>query len=66
MIFTILFKEFNHQIVDKWNKTEFLNLISDLKSNFTQTLGYLNPPLKTSTLDFFSGPFLLDLQNSKR
>ena len=44
-IFTILFRTSNDQIASKNIWTEFLSKFSDLKSNFTLTLGYLNPPL---------------------
>ena len=39
------FRTFHQKIVHKWPSTEFLFKLSDLKSNFTLTLGYLNPAL---------------------
>ena len=44
-IFTILLRTSNNQIASKKIWTEFLLKFSDLKSNFTLTLGYLNPAL---------------------
>ena len=46
IISSILFRASNHQILIKKNYTEFLLKLSDLKSEFTLTLGYLNPALK--------------------
>ena len=49
MIFSPLYYFFfttsNHQIIDKRSLTEFLINLLDMKSNFTLTLGYLNPAL---------------------
>ena len=50
IIFSILFKASNHQIVGKNNKTEFAFKFSYLNSNFTLTLGYLNPALNNPAL----------------
>ena len=50
IIFTILFRASNHQIVGKNSKTEFAFKFSYLNSNFTLTLGYLNPALKNPAL----------------
>ena len=49
--FTLFFLE--HSIIKldtKWIKLNFLLKLSDLKSNFTLTLGYLNPALNNLTL----------------
>ena len=43
MIFSILFRVSNHQIVGKRNKLHLLFKLSYLSSNFALTLGYLNP-----------------------
>ena len=53
-IFTILFRTSNDQIASKNIWTEFLSKFSDLKSNFTLTLGYLNPPLNNRGQNFKS------------
>ena len=45
IISSILYRASNHQILIKKNYTEFLLKLSDLKSEFTLTLGYLNPAL---------------------
>ena len=45
IISSILYRASNHQILIKKNFTEFLLKLSDLKSEFTLTLGYLNPAL---------------------
>ena len=45
IIFSILYGASNHQILIKKNYTEFLLKLSGLKSEFTLTLGYLNPAL---------------------
>ena len=47
IIFSILFRVSNHQIVDKKNSTDLLFTFSYLNSNFPLTLGYLNPALNT-------------------
>lgn len=49
MIFPILFRACNHQIVNKNNDTEFSLKLSDLKSDMTLTLGYVNPALNNTT-----------------
>ena len=43
MIFSILFRLSNHQIVGKRTKLNLLFKLSYLSSNFALTLGYLNP-----------------------
>ena len=43
MIFSILFRLSNHQIVGKRIKLNLLFKLSYLSSNFALTLGYLNP-----------------------
>ena len=43
IIFSILFRVSNHQIVDKENLTELAFKLQHLSSNFTLTLGYPNP-----------------------
>ena len=45
IIFFILYRASNHQNLIKKNYTEFLLKLLDLKSEFTPTLGYLNPAL---------------------
>jgi len=45
IIFSVLFRASNHQIVGKENKTEFAFKLSYHNSNFALTLGYLNPAL---------------------
>ena len=45
IISSILYRASNHQILIKKNYTEFLLKLSGLKSEFTLTLGYLNPAL---------------------
>ena len=45
IISSILYRASNHQILIKKNYTEFLLKLLDLKSEFTPTLGYLNPAL---------------------
>ena len=44
-IFCAILRASNHQLVDKKNKTEMLFKLSNLISNYTLTLGYLNPAL---------------------
>ena len=51
-IFTILFRTSNDQIASKNIWTGFSLKVSDLKSNFTLTLGYLNPPLNNRGLNW--------------
>ena len=50
-IFTILFRTSNDQTASKKIWTEFPLKFSDLKSNFTLTLGYLNPALNNRGLE---------------
>ena len=50
IIFSILFRASNHQIVGKNNKTEFAFEFPYLNSNFTLTLGYLHPALNNPAL----------------
>ena len=50
IIFSILFRASNHQIVGKKNKTEFAFKLSYLNSNFALTLGYLNHALNNPAL----------------
>ena len=45
IISSILYRASNHQILIIKNYTEFLLKLSDLKSELTLTLGYLNPAL---------------------
>ena len=45
IISSILYRASNRQILIKKNYTEFLLKLSGLKSEFTLTLGYLNPAL---------------------
>ena len=45
IISSILYQAYNHQILIKKNYTAFFLKLSDLKSEFTLTLGYLNPAL---------------------
>ena len=49
-IFSILFRVFNHQIVEKRIKLNLLFKLSYLNSNFALTLGYVNPALNNSAL----------------
>ena len=43
IVFLVLYRASNNHILDKKNSTEFFLLkLSDLKSDFTLTLGYLN------------------------
>jgi len=55
IIFSILFRASNHQIVGKKNKTDFLFKLSYLNSNFVLTLGYLNPALNNPAQIVISG-----------
>ena len=51
IVFSILFRASNHQIVVKKNKTEFVNFnLSYLYSNLALTPSYLNPALKNPAL----------------
>ena len=43
IIFCILFRASNNYILDNKNSTEFSYKLSNLKSDFTPTLGYLKP-----------------------
>ena len=52
MIFPIVFKAFNLQIEEKWNYTASSFRATDLKSDFTQTLGDLNPVLNNAAQGF--------------
>ena len=45
MIFSIFFRVFNYQVVDKRIKLNLLFKLSYLISNFSLTLSYLNPAL---------------------
>ena len=51
IIFSVIFRASNHQLVDKNIKTEMLFKLSNLNSNLALTLGYLNPALNNSALD---------------
>ena len=48
IIFSLIFRASNHQLVDKRIKTEILFNLSNLNSNLALTLGYLNPALNNS------------------
>ena len=48
MIFSVIFRASDHQLVDKTIKTEMLFKLSNLNSNLTLTLGYLNLALNNS------------------
>ena len=52
IIFSVIFRAFNHQLVDKKIKTEILLKLSNLNSNLALTLGYLNPALNNSAQEF--------------
>ena len=56
IIFCAIFRASNHQLVDKKNKTEMLFKLSNLNSNHTLTLGYLNPALKNLAQGFLGLP----------
>ena len=58
IISSVIFRASNHQLVDKRIKTEILFKPSNLNSNLTLTLGYLNLALNNSALFFFA-PILL-------
>ena len=62
IIFSILFRASNHQIVGKKNNTEFAFKLSHLNSNFALTPGYLNPALKNLALG--NKPLYRDLDSS--
>ena len=49
IIFCVIFRASNHQLVDKRIKTEPLFKFSNLNSNLALTLGYLNPALNTDS-----------------
>ena len=49
-IFSVIFKAFNRQLLDKRTKTEMLFKRSNLNSNLALTLGYLNPALNNPAL----------------
>ena len=49
-IFSILFRVFNHQIVEKRIKLHLHFKLSYLNSNFVLTLGYVNPALNNPAL----------------
>ena len=53
IIFSILFRASNHQIVGKKNKTDFLFKLSYLSSNFALTLSYLNPALNNTAQEHY-------------
>ena len=44
----------------------FLSKFSDLKSNFTLTLGYLNPPLNNRGQDYKRNPFAKQIKKIQR
>ena len=48
IIFSVIFRALNHQLVDKKIKTEILLKLSNLNSNLALSLGYLNPALNNS------------------
>ena len=50
IIFSLLFRASNHQLVDKKNKLNLLLRLSYLNSNFALTLCYLNPALNNPAL----------------
>ena len=56
IIFCAIFKASNHQLIDKKNKTEMLFKLSNLNSNHTLTLGYLNPALNNLAQGFLGLP----------
>ena len=45
MIFSVIFRASNHQLVDKRIKTEMLFKLSNVNANLAITLGYLSPAL---------------------
>ena len=47
-MFSVIFRAFNHRLVDKKNKTEMLFKVSNLNLNLALTLGYLKPALNNS------------------
>ena len=51
-IFSILCREFNNHILDKWIILNFLLKFSDLKSDFTLILGYPNSALNNLVLEY--------------
>ena len=50
MIFSVIFRAFNHQLVDERIKIEMLFKLSYLNSNLALTLVYLNPAMNNSAL----------------
>ena len=48
----VLFRASKSHIIDKNNLLNFLLKLSDLKSDFTLTLGYTNPALKNPAVVF--------------
>ena len=50
IIFSLLFKAYDHRIVDKTNLTEFAFQVSYLNTYLAVTLGYLNPDLNNQVL----------------
>ena len=48
LIFSVIFRVSNHELVDKRIKTEMLFKLSNLNSNLALTLGCLNPALNNS------------------
>ena len=45
IIFSVIFRASNHQLVDKRIKTEMLFKLSNVNANLAITLGYLSPAL---------------------
>ena len=53
IIFSVIFRASNHQLVDKRIKTEMFFKLPNLNSNLALTLGYLNPTLNNSAQETF-------------
>ena len=51
MVFLVLYRASNNHILDKRIRLNFLLKLSDLKSDFTLTLGYLNLALNNPAQD---------------
>ena len=48
IVFSVIFRASNYQLVDKRMKAEMFFKLSNLNSNLALTLGYLNPALNNS------------------
>ena len=59
IIFSILFRACSHNIVEKNNARSFFKL-TDLKSNFTLILSYLNPALNNPAQEFKIFQWIVD------